>query len=354
VSVSDTATGIDRDMLLHSHGVDEVDFSSMSAQDLRHIQQAADRDNFCIIPTIFLRQCFMSDFERVLKEFSTSAEEYPAVVGFAVEGPMLGRSGGVPSAGCWSPTAEEWLQIAGWGNQGLKYMVIGPDAMDIDDELESGLRFRDLIDTFYANGVILALGHFQHDDPELSARRTETVIDHISHRFGGSPNMLITDHLFNDMPRNFVHAWRTEESRLRRDEEIRAVRDEPWTDASITQILGPVPATLLLAARAGKLTPVLNFDGEHVDLDICRLVVDFLGPDRLMAITDSTDLDVMAGEPLHSVPGSSLKYRGDGVVAAGSTNLAAQRRHMSDIGLSASAINSLIRSVPQRVLAAPR
>ncbi|WP_255800958.1 hypothetical protein [Mycobacteroides abscessus] len=350
MTINEIRSYIDREMLLHSHGIGAVDFSSMSPDDLVTIQHAADRDDFCIIPTIFLRRPYMSDFARVLEEFNSRAGDYPAIVGFAVEGPMLGRSGGVPVAGCWNPTGEEWLQIAGWGRIGLKYLVIGPDAMDINDELDEGLRFRDLIDEFYANGIILALGHFQHNDPDRSARRTATVIDYIYENYGRSPDILITDHLFNDMPRNFVHAWRTEESRHRRPDEIRPVLAEQWTDANIARLLGPVPATLMLAARAGKLTPVLNFDGEHVDLEICRLVVDYLGPDRLMAITDNTDSDVMAGEQLHRLPGSSLRYRSDGVVAAGSTNMAGQRQHMRQIGLSPVTIDSLVRRVPRRVL----
>ncbi|WP_153275291.1 hypothetical protein [Rhodococcus sp. P1Y] len=329
-----------------------IDFSSMKPPDLRLLEDHAGRDNFRIVPTIFLRRSYIDEFDAVLNEYKRgkNAGEYQHILGFAVEGPLLGRSGGVPVSGCWNPTAEEWFRLADMGHRGLVYMVIGPDAVDIDDELDERVSFRDVIRAFYWANVKLALGHFQHTDPHLSAQRTNKVIEFIQTEFGPSPDILLTDHLFNDMPRNFRHAWRGEVEKSARNSEVTEFLTRPWTDESLVQILGPVPALLVSAARSGLLTPVINFDGEHVDLAICKRVVEFLGTNRLIAISDHTDLDEMAGEKLHYKGSSTLRYRSDGVVAAGSAGLPAQRQSMASIGLSESEMKSLLCTVPARVL----
>lgn len=340
-----------RDILVHVHGIGEIDFSSMSPDDLDVVEKTAQRLNIELVPTIFLIREYIPRFTKVLTEyFHERDSRYTSIRGFGVEGPMLGTSGGVPVAGCWSPTALEWRQIASLGQIGLRYMVIGPDACQLDDIVAENLRLRDVIDLFYTNNVKLALGHFQHTHPGLSARRTEEVIEYIQDVYGPSPDIVITDHLFNDMPRAFTHAWRTPEEKVRRANELATFLEHKWTDSSIEQLLGAVPAVLLRAARRGRLTPVLNFDGDHVDLAVCQRVVEYLGSDRMMAITDHTETNIMAGEALVSHCWSTLRYRRDGIVAAGSSPPEVHRRNMASVGLTDEDIDNLMRAVADRVL----
>jgi phosphoheptose isomerase len=255
-------------VLFHSHGIGALDFSSMGPEDLEEIDRlAAARDVF-VVPTIVLRREYVAELRRVMLEFSAGRAQgrYERILGFGVEGPLLGLSSSMPMNGCWLPTAAEWRELAALGRLGLVYVVMAPDAVELHDEIDPGLRFRDVIDAFYRQGTRLALGHFQHGDPELSARRTQAVIDYIQVCHGPSPTAIITDHLYNDMPR-----------------ELSSFLTHEWTDADLSSLLGPVPATLLRAAARGQLTPMLNFDGDHVDLEICRRTVEYLGSERLIA-----------------------------------------------------------------------
>jgi phosphoheptose isomerase/N-acetylglucosamine-6-phosphate deacetylase len=339
-------------VLFHTHGIGEIDFSSMSPASLTEINDLAEARGVHLVPTIFMRREFGDQFRRVLTEYAIGRVDglFERILGFGIEGPLLGSSGGVPQAGCWTPSAEEWVGLAELGELGLSYIVMAPDAMELTDELEPGMFFRDVIDAFYRSGVKLALGHFQHDDPERSARRTERVIDYIQARYGPSPAIVITDHLYNDMPRNFIHAWRTPEEKARRDAEIEEFLADEWTDSSLVELLGPVPATLLRAAAQGRLTPTLNFDGEHVDLEVCRLTVEYLGSKRLIAITDDTESAEMAGESLSRHPGSTLLFRADGRVAAGSSGAAVQEQNIRSIGLGETDLLNLRGAVAHSVL----
>lgn len=341
-------------VLFHTHGIGEIDFSSMHPGSLSEVNELAAARGACLVPTIFMRRQFGSQFRQVLVEYATGRGQgmYDRILGFGIEGPLLGLSGGVPQAGCWTPSAAEWLGLAELGLLGLSYIVMAPDAMELTDELESGVCFRDVIDAFYLNGVKLALGHFRHDDPELSARRTERVVDYIQARYGPSSQIVITDHLFNDMPRLFTHAWRTPAEKERRDAELKEFLATEWTASSLSALLGPVPATLLRAAAEGRLTPTLNFDGEHVDLEICRRTVEFVGSERLIAITDDTESTEMAGESLSRRPGSTLLFRDDGKVAAGSSGVGVQAENMRLIGIADADLANLLGGVARSVLGA--
>ena len=340
-----------RDVLIHVHGVGGIDFSSMSVADLDEVENLLRKRECDVVPTVFLRREYMLEFLDVLEHYTAApVDRYPSIRGFAVEGPMLGSHGGVPASGCWSPSSGEWRTIAAMGDVGLQYMVIGPDAVDLDESVDGEFSFRDIIDELYSHGVKLALGHFVRNDPVESARRTQAVIDYVQQTYGPCPDALITDHLFNDMPRLFVHAWRTAEECVRRTDELARFLAQPWTEDTIDEVLGPVPGTLLRAALNDQLVPALNFDGDHVDLAICQRVVKFLGAGRLLAITDHTECDTMADEDLHRREGSSLLYRRDGLVAAGSRGLSEQRRNMASIGMSAGEIDDVLQNVPSRVL----
>ena len=257
-------------LLFHCHGIGEFDFSALNPGQLSGLDETAGARGLTVLPTVYLRRDYLDQLTEVLGVYRSGRAEgrFSRIAGFAMEGPLLGPAGGIPPAGCWTPTADEWLRIAALGPAGLRYIVMGPDTMDLDQEIEPGFSFGDLITLLYNSGVILAIGHFRRDDPETSARRTEEVIAFVQERFGPSPDILVTDHLFNDMPRNFTHAWRTAEALAYRDEEINTFLATEWTDENIEELLGIVPATIIRAARDGRLTPCLNFDGEHVDLDI--------------------------------------------------------------------------------------
>lgn len=338
-------------MLYHVHGVGPFDFSSMTPDDLDGIDAIARERGVTLVPTIFLRPEYLDVFAAVCQRRHERREagELEYIAGFGVEGPLLGVSGGVPPAGCWMPDAETWRRIAALGDVGLSYLVIAPDALALDEEIEPGFCFGDLVDLLLQHGVRLALGHFRHDDPERSAAMTQALIDYVAPA-GGDRYQLVTDHLYNDMPRAFVHAWRTPEARQDRPAQLASVVGRPWRPDALAEILGPVPATIIQAALDDRLTPMLNFDGSHVDLEICRATVEYLGVERIIGITDHIEVLDMAGEQLH-VSQNGLLLRGDNIVAAGSTGLEAQLANMRSIGLSDAEIDQLVRVNPQRATA---
>lgn len=339
-------------VLFHVHGVGAYDFSTLAPEDLLGVQKAAAAAAIAVLPTVYLRRGYLSELRDVLARFAEldDAGEVPNVLGFAIEGPLLGPAGGVPRAGIWQPTAREWHEIAELGPLGLRYVVIAPDAVGLDEELDTGITFADLVDAFYRNGVRLALGHFRHDDPDTSARRIDEVLTYVARRWDDSKYAVVTDHLFNDMPRNFIHAFRDGGDASRR-ERFEAFLARPWSRAVLPELLGPVPAALLNAAVDQRLTPCLNFDGEHVALEVCRRTVEYLGRGNLMAMTDSTEVSEMAGEKLHFRDGSRLLYRDDEVVAAGTSGLSRQLANMRSIGIDEGDIESLFVDTPLRVLA---
>lgn len=340
-------------VLFHTHGLGRFDFSDLDDQDLVEINRlAAERQAF-LCPTLYLTEDRVEPVERLLRCYSLlGGEEYlERILGFAVEGPVLGPKGGTPRGAVWQPDAACWRRLVEWFPLGLKYIVIAPDVMSLDDEIEPCYLFADLLDAIYDSGGRVALGHFGSDSAETAARRFGDVLDHIEKRFRPSPYLVLTDHLFNDMPRSFQHAFRTSQDRALRDENLAPLISSRWRDSDLADLLGPVPAALLMAARARRLTPALNFDGGHVDLAICKRVVEFLGPDRIIAMTDHTETLMLAGEPLQRDEETRLLYRSDGVLAASSVSHEDQRANMRSIGMSAEAINVVQFETPLAALA---
>jgi N-acetylglucosamine-6-phosphate deacetylase len=338
--------------LYHVHGMGGFDFSSLTPEDLIPLNRLAEERGQEILPTVFLRRGMLSGLVDVLKHYDVlhNAGELPNIAGFAVEGPLLGPEGGVPQAGKWLPTEEEWRTLAGLGDLGLRYLVLAPDAMELDERVSADLTFAGLLELFYDHGCRAAFGHFHHDAPERSARRTRDVVAHLHSVYESSPYLVLTDHLYNDMPRAFAHCWRTAEERARRTAELTPFLAHDWETADLEALLGPVPATLLTLTREGLLTPCLNFDGLHVDLEVCRRTVDYVGAGRLAALTDHIEVGSMAGEKL-SVDDVGLWRRKDGIVAAGTTDYAQQRLNMLAVGLTEDDVRAVFSTVPRAAIA---
>ena len=334
--------------LYHFHGIDEFDFSSISPGDLPLIQKAAESRGYGILPTVYLRRENLSRLAEVLKEYHrlNQADAVPNIAGFAIEGPLLGPQGGIPRAGRWYPSPEEWATIASLGPLGLRYIVMAPDAMALDERIDGGPTFADLLVSFYDHGLRIAVGHYHRDAPERSADRLRGVLDFLHGRYESSPYLVLTDHLYNDTPRAFQHAWRTPAEREHRDEQLGRVLAPDWREADLTELLGPVPAAMLRAAEDALLFPCINFDGYHVDLEICRRTVEYLGPDRLIALTDHTDVATMAQEPLSRSEHSPLWLRDDGAVAAGSSGYEQQRRNILSLGFDEDAVQRMFVTNP--------
>lgn len=339
--------------LYHFHGLGPFDFSTLNPGDLDELQELAADQDLEIVPTVYLRHEALPRITEVVEAYGSARDQgrLPNIAGFAVEGPLLGPQGGIPRAGRWFPTGTEWRELAQLGRHGLRYIVIAPDAMEIDDEIEPGFTFGDLLAEFYNHGARIALGHFHRDDPARSARRLNDVLNLLHSRYESSPFLVLSDHLFNDMPRNFTHAWRTAEQRKRRTDELAEFLAHEWEGGDLEKLLGPVPAALLAATLKGLLMPCLNFDGYHVDLEVCRKTVEYLGVDRLIALTDHTELPTMAAESLTRDEYSGLWLRDDGAVAAGSAGHVPQTRNMRSIGLSEEAIRKLFFTTPRRAIA---
>ncbi|MFJ9085814.1 hypothetical protein ACIRL3_25665 [Streptomyces sp. NPDC102384] len=334
--------------LYHFHGIDDFDFSSISPGDLPRIQKAAASREYGILPTVYLRRENLPKLVEVLQEYHQLAQEEAVsnIAGFAIEGPLLGPQGGIPRAGRWYPSAKEWDVIASLGPLGLRYIVMAPDAMALDERIDDGPTYGDLLISFYEQGLRIAVGHFHRHAPERSATRLRNVLEFLHGRYKSSPYLVLTDHLYNDTPRNFKHSWRTPEERIHRDAELHRVLACDWNNTDLRELLGPVPAEMLRSARESLLYPCINFDGYHVDLEICRRTVDYLGADRLIALTDHTEVATMAQEPLTRSDHNPLWLRDDGAVAAGSSGYGQQRENILSIGLDDSAIQRMFVTNP--------
>lgn len=223
---------------------------------------------------------------------------------------------------------------------------MAPDALALEDVIDDQLTFADLLCAFYDRQVRVAFGHFHRDDPQRSAKRMRQVLEFLHGRYISSPYLVLTDHLYNDMPRNFVHTWRTPQERAVREEQLRKVLDPDWESADLNALLGPVPATMIQAAREALLFPCLNFDGYHVDLEICGRTLEYIGAERLIALTDHTEVDVMAREKLHRTDDNPLWLRDDGAVAAGSSGYEQQRENILSLGVGEDVVNQLFVSNP--------
>ncbi|MEO3777805.1 hypothetical protein ABGB16_13365 [Micromonospora sp. B11E3] len=343
---------------VHCHGFAGVDFSEFAQLDLELLEQMCVAESVVSIPTLYLHRDRLDDFERFMHRFAAlrRAGRLPHVGGIALEGPLLASHGGTPAATVWAPTKHEWERLARLGNLGLVYMVMSPDAFTPASDFYGEVLARHpgfdwIVPTLVQHGVRPALGHFTRADPQRSAELvTEMVELAWSTSWDGSGARVITDHLFNDMPLNIRHAFRTSKARQTRDATIAAYDLPNWTLSDMAEIAGPVPAAIMNEAAAGRLAACINFDGEHVDGAIAARAVRLMGIENSMIMTDRCDSARLGGQELFSNADNGLWYQELGVVAAGSQPLARQMRNAVDRDIVGSELWTLAAGTAQRAL----
>lgn len=342
----------------HRHGVAAYDFSDFEFLDLRHINELAEREGALYVLSVSLRPTKVDAFVEFMTRFGGARRrgDLPYIFGVALEGPLLASFGGTPETGAWLPTGAEWEAIASCGEHGLQYAVLSPDGMlegsCLAGQIEPATPSLDwIVATLVEAGVRPALGHFQKRDPAASAACVETVLRSAeSHSDAPLWSMVAVDHLFNDMPLRFRHAWRTPEDRIRRPREIESLELDRWNMGNLEQRVGEVPASLMRAARDGRLTLCLNYDGDHVDLDVCRRVTELVGARNIIAMTDATDVNFLGTQKLERRPGSGLWYQNSGTVAAGTGSIDLQMANIRGLGFSEAEVWEMVSFVPLGVL----
>lgn len=338
---------------VHCHGVGHFDFTEIAEIDLAEIEEILTKKQHKSILTLYLLEKNFDAFFDLMEQFSIgkSKGRYPHIAGFGLEGPLLASHGGTPHKGVWQPSKAQWQKIAQTGGLGLRYVILSPDA-----EIPNGNQFdmnkppKDvawITDTLLIGNVLPTPGHFTKHDPVRSARLLQQLFDRVA-EWGKGPTL--SDHLLNDMPHNFKHAWRTQSEKAKKDNEISQLHMEEWTLGNIEEKLGPVPATMIRNAKQGLVKIAQNFDGEHVDLAIVKKMVELIGAENLLMMTDSIESKRLAGRELTMKEGSGLLYQGEDIVAAGSKNVTTQIENMLSIGLSIEQIKLITHNNPTNLL----
>ncbi len=315
---------------VHIHGIGDIDFSAdCRSLNMERLQNLFEQEGVMGIPTVFLDYALLQDFSDLLKRFSEQKSEgrLQNILGFALEGPLLLSQGGTPEEGSWKPSMREWQTIAECGEYGLRYVVISPD-LDDTEELKA------IISLLLSHGVKPAIGHCRQDASDASVRGIEVMVEQAK-LLGFQPGneAILTDHLFNDMPRLFKHAWRTLDERRMRSRELIAQHLGEWSFDRLDEQVGPVPATLMRYAREGMIALFLNFDGEHVDTQVAKRAYELVGAEHIMAMTDRVEQERLGRRSLTKGPVGTLWYQEEGVVAAGSSNIDDQIRNMRSCGI---------------------
>ena len=338
----------------HCHGIGRFDFTEIPEIKLQEIEELLAARNQRVILTLYLPKPNFNDFIHLLEVFNQEKKsgKLSHIVGIGLEGPLLASHGGTPAEGVWMPSKSHWKQLASCGNKGLIYVILSPDArfdsMDKSNSLDSPANnIAWVAETLLDGGVLPAPGHFAKTNPLGSARALQSVFDVVA-AWGYMPT--ITDHLFNDMPLSFKHAWRTPEEKIRRQQEIELLELESWSLDKIGEYLGPVPATMIRNAHKGLVKLCQNFDGEHVDLAIVKKAVELVGAQNMLMMTDSVESKRLAGRQLHTKNDSTLLYQDEGIVAAGSQNTSSQIKNMLSVGLDLKQIEMITSVVPSTIL----
>lgn len=337
---------------MHCHGVGRFDFTEISDIDLDEIEAILAERNRHTILTLYLPKPSFNIFLDLMQEFQIGKNQgrYPHIIGFGLEGPLLASHGGTPEKGVWMPSEDHWQKLAGCGQKGLIYVIFSPDyqlpgSNFVDYGNSPSVEW--ITETLLVGGVLPAPGHFTKSDPRMSAQKLQSIFD-IVFEWGQGP--ILTDHLYNDMPHNFKHAWRTPEEKLRRDQEIFELELSRWSLETLEQDLGPVPATIIKNAKKGLVKICQNFDGEHVDLDIVKKTIELVGADNMLMMTDSIESKRLAGRNLRVYEGSTLLYQNEDIVAAGSQNVDKQINNMCSMGLTTEEIFAIAVGNPNLLL----
>lgn len=341
---------------VHCHGVGRFDFTEITEINLAEIEAILAKRKLKTILTLYLAEnCFDAFFD-LIEQFSQGKHKgkYLHIEGIGLEGPLLASHGGTPHKGVWMPSKAQWQRLAQAGKKGLMYVILSPDA-----SLPGGSRFNMkkppidvawIIETLLTGNVLPTPGHFIKSDPTHSAKSLQKLFDLVK-AWGKGPTM--TDHLFNDMPHNFKHAWRTPKERAQREGDIRQLQLDTWTLDNIHKKLGPVPATMIKNAKKGLVKIAQNFDGEHVDLAIVKKTVELIGAENMLMMTDSIESKRLAGRDLIMHEGSTLLYQDQDVVAAGSQNVICQIGNMLSIGMTEQQIQLITHCVPSQLIHGP-
>lgn len=337
----------------HCHGIGRFDFTDIGSLNLQEIESIlAHRKQRCVL-TLYLPQSNFEAFLGFMEKFNAGRKtgQFKHIAGIGLEGPLLASHGGTPESGVWMPSYDHWEALSHCGKKGLIYIILSPDAFLPGSNFSFTRGFPDMIwiiETLLTGGVLPAPGHFTKMNPIESATKLQTLFDIVASWYPGA--ITLTDHLFNDMPHNFPHAWRTPQEKERREEEIRNLGLETWSLSTLEEDLGMIPATMIRNAHKGRVKICQNFDGEHVDLAVVKRAVELIGAENMLMMTDSIESRCLAGRTLYMQSGSTLLYQDNGIVAAGSQDIYHQVNNMISMGLSKNQITLLTRKVPQALL----
>ena len=338
----------------HCHGVGRFDFTEVHELNLQEIEKILAERKQRTVLTLYLPKPNFQNFLQLTESFQAGKEagKFKYIAGFGLEGPVLASHGGTPEKGLWMPTKREWKALADCGRRGLLYVVLSPDATlskcGSSDDLDSPPHHITWIaETLLEGNVLPAPGHFTQNNPPESARLLQSLFDVVA-AWGKSPT--ITDHLFNDMPHNFKHAWRTLPEKAKRNEEINTLNLDSWNLTNLEKKVGIVPAVIIRNAQKGIVKICQNFDGEHVDLAIVKKTVELVGANNMMMMTDSIESKRLAGYNLTMKEGSTLLYQDKGIVAAGSQTVSHQIKNMLNMGLAVEEIELITHQVPLSIL----
>lgn len=336
---------------VHCHGVGRFDFTQITDIKLQEIEEILSNRSHRSILTVYLPEPNFDDFLIFMKQFYHNKENglFSHIIGISLEGPLLASHGGTPLQGVWQPSKLQWQQLAECGHFGLIYVIFSPDALVFDKAPSSAIN--DIIwlsETLLNKGVLPAAGHFTKEDPQYSAEALQAIYDVVA-KWEHGPT--ITDHLYNDMPHNFKHAWRTSKEKKLRDSEIQALNLDSWNIDNLEEKLGIVPATMIRNAKKGHVKIAMNFDGEHVDLAIVKRTIEIVGAENFLMMTDSIESKRLAGRDLMQKKNCSLLYQQEDIVAAGSLDIKQQLKNMQKIGLTDKQIQQITVINPNFVLA---
>ncbi len=343
---------------IHMHGIGDYDFSEFIKEDLHAINKIAEEKHIFVTATGFLERGKIKQFQDYMRYFKHEKNKgaLKNILGIALEGPLLSTTGGTPQPTTWLPTKKEWGVILNETDGYLKYIVLSPDAIlpggqfykELDNDYPS-LQW--IIDKFYENQVMPSLGHFRKDNIEITISSIIQVVEMAKKSENYKPGCILVDHLFNDMPRNFKHTWRTLEEKSKKQEELSSMDIQNWSLDNIDEYLGEVPAILIKLSLRGDITVCLNFDGEHVAIEISKRIGEIMGYDGIIAMTDcASDTNIICGRQLQNVKHNTLLYQEEGIVAAGTTAIDDQIEKMRSVGISEDNIWKMIGFVPMNIL----